>query len=285
MTIRLKKHDYISPTAISVAYLRTFTNIPFSREIYQAMKQNLSKISLNALELHYESRPIPFFEARYKLINYLVKQSRLKNILDVAAGYIPRGLVLTKDPAVSCVEFDLPTVTREKRKIVNTILKTRKERRPNLHLISGNALDFKALNTACARLQPGPIAIVNEGLLRYLTRSEQKKLASNIHAILVSRGGIWITTDIHLRDRLLGDKAGLRRTRYFARLTKTTIEKNLFADKTEAKQFFTDAGFSIRQYRVTTIIPKLSCPKRLGLTKATVRASLKNRLAFVLTAK
>ena len=40
------------------------------------------------------------------------------------------------------------------------------------------------------------VAVVNEGLLMYLTRNEKTIVAENIHTFLARRGGIWITPDV-----------------------------------------------------------------------------------------
>ena len=62
-----------------------------------------------------------------------------------------------------------------------------------------DALDSVAFRTAAARLAPGPLAILNEGLLIYLDDAEKSRLAANVREALGHYGGVWITADVYVR--------------------------------------------------------------------------------------
>lgn len=124
-----------------------------------------------------------------------------------------------------------------------------------------NALDEKEFNTLIESFPEGPIIIVNEGLLMYLSDGEKKKVGNNIYQALKKRGGYWITGDIYVKAEL-------------ERLTKNEddnlkdlvdqqrIEDNMFENFDQARVFLEDAGFQIDKESVLDL-PKLSSLKYL----------------------
>ncbi len=165
MDINNKDYEDISPTAIVTSYPRIYTDIPYEKDIYNWLKKHCNEnVVLNKMLA-------PEIEARYKLINKLLNKCGIKQVLELASGYSSRGLIYSKK-GYDYVELDLESVSKNKREILKSI---EKNIPVNLNIVSGNALkkdDFKKLE--CYFKTDEQIAVINEGLLRYLTFDEKK---------------------------------------------------------------------------------------------------------------
>lgn len=65
------------------------------------------------------------------------------------------------------------------------------------HIVSGNALNYDDFIKCEKYFNPDKeLAVINEGLLRYLTFEEKKLVATNIYNYLKKYGGVWITCDV-----------------------------------------------------------------------------------------
>ena len=182
-----KDYEKISPTAIVTSYPRIFTDIPYEKEIYNWLENHCNEeVTLNKMLA-------PEIEARYKLTNKILDKYRIKQVLELAAGYSSRGLFYSQK-GYNYVELDLENVTKNKKEILHSIEKNIPK---NLNIISGNALkndDFKRIESYFET--DNPIVVINEGLLRYLTFDEKKQVAQNIYDLLSKYDGIWITCDV-----------------------------------------------------------------------------------------
>lgn len=234
--------EKVIPTAWMVAYRRTFSDIPYSKEIFD----NLEKIRKRN---KYEDIPsdlkkpelAPQFEARHKLIDKLIYQTKAEQVLELASGFSSRGLSMSKNNNFNYIEMDLPRVTKEKKQIVEEIAKDKGFDVPdNLHFEPGNVLDFKSFENAVKYFNKSkPIVIINEGLLRYLTKDEKAIVAQNIHKILQKFNGVWITSDISLRKIFSKEnKVMNNHVENISKLTGKDIIGNRFETEEEAKNFF-----------------------------------------------
>lgn len=268
-----ESYEKISPTAKFVAYLRTFTDIPFAKEM--AEESGAEKIFARWAGENSETliRSAPRFEARYKLTNRIILQRGVTQILEVAAGLSPRGLAMSENPAVVYVVTDLPNMLEQEKEIAEIILSSIKARRPNLHFQAGNALDHETLLNASTIFRANePVAIITEGLLPYLSRKEKEVLASNIHKIIGKHGGVWVTSDVETKqcvEEWTGSFAGVgKRLTDFSNLIGRDVESNRFADDNDLKQFFKKAGFEINEERsYSSVVTELSSIRTLNLTK------------------
>jgi O-methyltransferase involved in polyketide biosynthesis len=72
----------------------------------------------------------------------------------------------------------------------------------NLHLVTVDALDRSQLRSAAKGFRRDqPIAVVNEGLLLYLSATEMATVARDIRDLLIEFDGVWITPDFSLKQR------------------------------------------------------------------------------------
>lgn len=187
MNFKDKEYEEISPTAIVTSYPRTFTDIPYEKEIYNWLENHCKESTTLYKNL------APELEARYKQINKLLDESGINQVIEIAAGYSSRGLIYSQK-GYNYIEMDLEVVSKNKKDLLNTI---KADIPSNLKIVTGNALRKDDFNKCKEYLNENePVAIINEGLLRYLTFEEKRIVAKNIYEILLRYGGIWITSDV-----------------------------------------------------------------------------------------
>ncbi len=270
-----------------VAEGRTFSDIPFSREIFREVEKigrkeigpdpdDIERITATDLA--------PRFEARYKIIDHLIRGLGFRQILEVASGLTPRGIEMTEDGSVDTyVEIDLPGIMKIKRMIVKAIYRELKKKRRKLFLEEGDALDDKAIFEAAGHFDSArPVAVVSEGLLRYLNFEEKAEVAKNIRSLLVTFGGAWITPDVTVRSKEYYPFEA-RRNKYIECLTGIDIERNKFESVDAARRFFEDLGFRVEQRMLGEVSNSLVSPGILGLPVSDLKKRFEKSPAFVLS--
>jgi O-methyltransferase involved in polyketide biosynthesis len=277
------KYDTVIPTGWLTAYGRSFSDIPYAPEVFAALDTLHNKDeSAELLQKMKNTDLAPKFEARYKLLNILLKQTNATQILEVAAGLSTRGLDMTANPAITYVEVDLPLMMRDKRHIFTELRAAGKiPNRPNLHLEDGNAMVLQDLQRATRVFQPDkPLTILTEGLLRYLTLAEQATYTDHMVQLLKQFGGTWITPDISIIYK--GDGTTTARRSMIAQITGKDTSHNRFHDMAEAKKFFENRGLHVTQHNFEEVIGQLTSPQSLGLTSEQTRKSVGGATVFVM---
>lgn len=274
-------NNHVSATAWMTAHKRTFTDIPYSKEIFL----ELEKLRKNDIPEEYKTPELtPQIEARYKLINRLLKESGIKQVLEIASGLSSRGLEMTEDPEFTYVELDLPVILKQKQVIVKSIA----EERPKLHFTIGSALDFESLKSALKYFdKKKPIAIINEGLLRYLTMEQKVFVARYVHDLLqeFDFNGVWITPDITLKSVLnIENETTNNRIEKVNQSTGVDIEGNSFNSIDEAEEFFGQLAFKVERHPFMEVKSELVSPKKLNIADEEVDKQLEGPCVFVMRA-
>jgi O-methyltransferase involved in polyketide biosynthesis len=274
-------YEMISPTALAVANSRVFSDIPYAREIFTALEEIERKNGRSLYQNVLRFREVaPTYEARYKLVNKLLLESKQKQILEIASGLSPRGIFFTQQGPIQYVEMDLPDVILTKRAVLE---KVRKELPNNLHLETGSALNLKDLEVATRHFNPNKeIAIINEGLLRYLNLDEKSAVAKNIHSLLQVFGGVWITPDITLKTGLAKENKFISIIENTKKVTGVDINQNAFENQDEAKKFFERLGFKVEVHSFLEVEDELVSPFKLKFSKEKVREMIGEWVVFVL---
>ena len=265
-------HNKIGPLAKFVAYLRTFSDIPYSLEIAdmaRAERAFLQQFGKNRELIEWAA---PVVEARYKAIDYILILYGIRNILEVAAGLSPRGLAFTEDERTHYVETDLADIIQQKEILARKILQAKRTRGlNNLHFHPVNALVRGEIMTTLSFFDRSKkIAIVHDGLLPYLTVAERKVFAANVHAILSFHGGIWVHTDVSLKNRyrnLVAGNSKLRNALFtISTIINRDVEDNAFEDEADAEKFFKEAGFRITRWKLSKCVGGLASAAKLGVS-------------------
>jgi hypothetical protein len=264
----MQYYESISPSAYSLLMMKGHTNIPFAREA-AALLKNASKgqdmftsdFGLGAANYWIT---LMHFESRYWSIDQLLDDCPYTNILELSSGFSFRGLALSRRRPVFYIDSDLEGVIAGKQRFVDALTKdSPAEAKGHYELQPLNVLDpaaFKNIiarssselrssllldrNLRFARFPPGPIAIVNEGLLVYLDNAEKEGLCQNIRECLLTRGGCWITADVYLQ-RQAGDPLPAQSEASRQWHAQHKIEEKKFNSFQEAEAFFNRMGFAM----------------------------------------
>ena len=273
-------YEKIIPTALAVAKSRAFSDISFAREISGALEKIGTKKLSHSNDLNLKE-VAPTFEARYKLVNKLLLESRQKQVLEIASGLSPRGISFASQSSIQYVEMDLPQAISLKKGVLEKIVKKLPS---NLYLEPGNALSLKDLKAATKHFESdNEIAIINEGLLRYLNFDEKAIVAKNIRSLLKSFGGVWITPDITLKAGLAKENNSISIVKTIKNATGIDLNQNAFENQAAAKAFFASFGFKVEVHSFLEVEGELTSPKKLKISRGKVREMIGQWVVFVMT--
>ena len=279
------RFDAISPTAQLVAYARQFSALPFTTELAQFL--NVPKVLRQFAIEHQEEILLlaVLFEARYKAVDWAIAQFESQQIVELASGLLPRGMVMSQNPDLTFVESDLPATIYLKQQLVAQIIGE-----PfNLHFEAIDATSHPSQLPVGADYLRGsePIILLCEGLLQYLTISEKRRLLANIREMLQRYGGVWITPDLATKQSQLQieeHSAGSRRLHQtIINTTGRSLIDNGFNDRAEIKQFVSEQGFWIEECSLLDRVEWLTCLDLLGGDWENFRSLLKTRYISMLT--
>jgi len=277
-------NEKVIPTAWLIAYCRTFSDIPFSKEIFHEFEKICADKGQVVPDSMKNTRLAPQFEARYKLVRRLLGESGIRQVLEMASGLSPRGLeTAVSDSSVAYVETDFSDLIQEKKRILDKI---KKADLPNLSLEPANAFNLEELHGVIGHFNKHlSIAVINEGLMRYLSFQEKAVVANNVHNLLSEFGGIWVTPDISNRTSDSNEVLGNKLRDDIIKMTGINTNNNLFEDIPHAKSFFEDLGFVVESHSFIEVFDDLSSPRVLGLSDDEVRKQLNTRVVFVMKVK
>ena len=270
----LESYESVSQTAILTSYPRNFTDIPYEKEIYEWLSKNCNdEVILNKLLA-------PEIEARYKLANKLLNKQNATQVLELAAGYTSRGLTYSQN-GYKYVEMDLEEVTNNKKRIISELFETN----DNLHIVSGNALNMDDY-VKCEEYfnSNKELVIINEGLLRYLTFDEKKKVGQNIYDMLKKHGGAWITCDVTPKKFI--QKQDEQNPTLNDNLNTVTSRNNLndrFEVENHIRDFFGEIGFkNIEIHKFIEVKDELKSFEMLDIDKDSCDDLLENGIVAIL---
>lgn len=242
------EHNFnsISPSAKVLLLMKGYTNIPFARQAAELISLPDTYVpDYDKTDLVFWLR-LAHFESRYTSIDQLLSDLTLTNVLELSSGFSFRGLEAVKQQDVHYIDTDLSGIIEKKKEMVAAMQTTESNPIGKLELLPLNALDEKQFTEIVSRFRPGPVVIVNEGLLMYLNSREKEQLCSIIHNVLKQRGGCWITADIYIKNPP-GNTSLNFNDKFQQFLDQHNIEENKFDSLEAAEAFFIKNGFVIEK--------------------------------------
>lgn len=249
-------YSLISPTAKVTAHLRAETGIPYSKEIdiLCDCKKATDKV-FNNEDMGWKA---PKIELRYKALSKVLENEiaikGISQVLELAAGILPRGMIMSANPHILYIETDLLDVVEEKKKLVADI-DAEILKRGNYLVTSLNGVDTEEFNIVTTKFRKDKVAVINEGLLAYLSVSEKEILARNIHSFLLEYGGVWITPDLSNAKNLEKIEALFPNASVTNKMLSDAVGRDMRTNsipggKESAIEFYKNIGFSITEYKV-----------------------------------
>jgi O-methyltransferase involved in polyketide biosynthesis len=285
MSASANSFEKISPTALLVAYARQFSDIPYAAAIAERVN---AEAVLQQFDVGDQNPLTPLgalIEARYKAVNRLLERYAHPQIIELASGLLPRGMVMTEHSSIIYVESDLSTMLDQKKDLVQHLV----GHRPNLHFVAIDAtaipsqfpLDAPYLDAA------QPVTILCEGLMQYLTFPEKAQLCANIRGALQRFGGVWITSDFTTKLRqegLYDSNPGIKNLfRAIGQLTGRSLEETGFRDRAQVDAFIADQGFQAEVMSLAEVFDDLTCLQPLNISPTIVQPILAATQVFALT--
>jgi len=284
-------HSLISVTAKVAAYYRQFSDIPFAQEVAKRIGADAAFdliLREHGLERDKLTFYAPMFEARYKSITQLIRQSGASQVLELASGYSLRGLDLTRSDEIRYVETDLPNVIAAKLRLLENVRQNHGiQPRPQHVVTTADALDLYQVRAAAAVLDPHqPLTVLCEGLIMYLSKRETEQLATNIRGLLGEfAGGSWITPDFTFRVEakdLPPERVRLREA--ITGVTQRQVDASSFEDSHDLAAFLGRFGFNIQVRSQVDETPSFSSVQALGLLPASIERLRAVLRVWVMTA-
>ena len=239
-----RDYSSISPSAKSLLLMKSYTNIPYAKEVAALMQgPEVFGLDFDNKDFYFWIR-VMHFESRYWSIDQLLQEINPENILELSSGYSFRGLDKCTKESVHYIDTDLPEVIATKQEMMQQLGLAR-VLKGKLELLPLNALNRTAFNEIADSFTNGPVTIVNEGLLMYLNMKEKQQLCNTIYSLLKKHGGYWITADVYtklppeIRDTMPKSSGEA------AFLAQHHIEDNKFDSYEAAEAFFNEQGFEI----------------------------------------
>lgn len=233
-----RNYNSISPSAKWVLMMKGHTAIPYARQTAELIQYpEKFVVDFQKADTGFWARTA-HFEHRYLSIDQLLSDDPVHNIMELSSGYSFRGLDLSLKKDVHYIDTDLPDMIERKKELIKGLEDNEKHRKGKLELLALNALDETRFKEIVQHFEKGPLAIVNEGLLIYLSTEEKEKLCKVIHGVLEQRGGYWITADIYLKvsNSQVADPGLDERTKRF--FEEHNVEANRFESFEKAEAFF-----------------------------------------------
>ena len=252
-TILTNNFNNISPSAKLTAYWRSFSDIPYAKEISETInaEETAKKLMGKRPEILLNCSPV-FFEIRYKAINYGLDKCGIMNVMELACGLSSRGLEVINNDGIY-VGTDLQDMVAQSSPIIFAIANKMGEKQcKNLYMQQANVLDKKALEDAASHFRGKTFAVCNEGLLPYLSMEEKAVMAQNIRSILKNNGGCWITTDIAYKEicEKMFTMVGPEAQKVMPDFSERIGSRMEFIDKVTARRFYNDLGFKIEEFPI-----------------------------------
>ena len=260
----MEANETISPSAYALLMMKSHTSIPYVREaaaLAATPPDHLCPSDSGAgpastpLSSGIDIDPVDYwmrvmhFESRYWSINQLLEDLTATNILEISSGFSFRGLDLSQKKPVSYIDTDLPNIIAGKQRFIEALTAPAAAGQPagpgSYELQPLNALDPASFDAVVNRFPPGPLTIINEGLMVYLDPTEKTQLCTNIRKALLERGGCWITADIYIKRA--DDDAGMRSAAWQEWSREHGLEEKKFTSFHEAETFFHSMGFEIEK--------------------------------------
>jgi O-methyltransferase involved in polyketide biosynthesis len=185
--------DNIPPSALYTAATWRWGNLPGAdlvtppnaRPVFQVVNAYLSLYRLLNPGWHSLRHTLLH---RHAGIEHLLRGSNCSQVIEIAAGFSPRGSAISADPAIRYFEVDLPPVIAAKRALLRTTPAGQTVlRRENLALLEGDvtAMEWNRF-AAC------PSFVITEGLMMYFDRATQMKIWRDIAEFLRTNRGEYV---------------------------------------------------------------------------------------------
>ena len=255
-------------------------------------KNILDKVELRDPE-RVERANAVYQEMHYTALNEYIEKNGYKNVVDLGCGVSPRGIMMARK-GINYVGIELPAVAEAVEEYVPMFLDD--DQLKYFTIAAADFTDREAMLTAVKNVD-GPVCIVSELVLDFLSREKQDALFKNIHEILKEKGGCFITCDYTTGElfwdgtaAIYGEKPTRRiaedTVKLYAEVSETDFSGTVFETHEEAKAFIAAHNFNLQEVPVIADASKLYSVQSLSDKQIKkLQKFAKTKLLWVMTAK
>lgn len=277
----------ISPTAYLTAYVRQFAEIDYAKEIAESIDSTaIHARFIDEDKNNNVGKFAALIEGRYRAIEQVRSSfSKIQQMLELASGLSPRGMILSNNKEITFVESDLYTMIQQKQELVRNLI----GEPPNLHFLAIDATTDLHVSRLKKYFQcDQKIIILSEGLLIYLTFDEKQQVFANVKSILQHFGGVWITPDlttkVWAKEMKKHEPEFWQFNQEISSSTDRDFQRNAFNDLDHVKQFVEEQGFQIKEFEIKKLdLDQLICLSHFNIDRKVAKNILSNRFVFSLT--
>ena len=230
-------------------------------------------------------------EIRYASINDFIESENYTNVMDLGCGVSPRCLYLAKK-GINYVGTDLPDVVNVLNDYAPNFIKNDMKKYVNFKV--ADASNHKEMINAAKGFK-GKICIVEEGLLMYLSREQQKAMLKNIHDILKKNGGCYVTSDfvagkifMSSNRTIYGNEdaliIGKETQKLYENLSHILFNDTMFKSTEEAVKFIEDQGLKVEMRPLFKKTPDIRSIRDLNNRDiANINTMTQQKLLWIIT--
>ena len=230
-------------------------------------------------------------EIRYASLNDFIESENYTNVMDLGCGVSPRCLYSARR-GINYVGTDLEDVVGVLNFYAPNFVKD--DMRKYIRFAVADAANHEEMMNAAKGLD-GKVCIVEDGLLMYLSREQQKAMLENIRDILKEHGGAFVTSDfvagkifMSVNRTIYGDEDALvvakETQRVFEDLSHVFFSETVFKTEEEAVKFIEDAGLKVEMRPVFSGTPNIISIRDLNTRDIeSVNAMMQQKYLWVIT--
>ena len=276
----------VTYTAYTSLYWLREAGVPEAAEFSNAIGDKKVSLAKDTVQNYDELAPVNqlYIEMRYAALNEYIIQNGYRNTLDIACGFAPRSLAMSRR-GIYFVGADLAPAIAEVNKIVPECLSDKQKK--FVEYAVADSTDKQSLMQAADKLN-GRICITMDGLMMYLSREEQATVLQNIKTVLKKHGGAYITSDFSAREFVKAstnvvydDKNAHEIYRHSAEMYEKTasadFDKAFFSNAGEAQAFIESQGLKVKRIPLVKKPVALHCAKAFNIEQYSKLETLKNK--------
>ena len=275
----------VTYTAYTSLYWLREAGVPEAAEFANAIGDKKVSLAKDTVQNYDELAPVNqlYIEMRYAALNEYIIQNGYRNTLDIACGFAPRSLAMSRR-GIYFVGADLAPAIAEVKRILPECLSDKQKKFTEYAV--ADSTDKLSLMQAADKMN-GRICITMDGLMMYLSRNEQAAVLHNIKAILKKHGGAYVTSDFSAREFvkastnvIYDDKNAQEIYRRSAEIYEKTasadFDKAFFANAEEAQAFIESQGLKVKRIPLFKKPVTLHCAKGFNIEQYRKLETLKN---------
>ena len=232
-------------------------------------------------------------EMHYTALNEYIEKNGYKNVVDLGCGVSPRGIMMARK-GINYVGIELPAVAEAVDEYVPMFLDD--DQLKYFTIASADFADREAMMAAVKNID-GPVCIISELVLVFLSREKQDALFNNIREILKEKGGCFVTCDYTTGElfwdgtaAIYGEQATQNiaddTVKLYAGISETNFSGTVFNTHKEAKKFIAAHDFNLQEVPTLADASKLYSVKSLNDKQIKkLQKFARKKLLWVMTVK